>query len=754
MPNSVLTGGEKYSELISKRLGGSSSVPDITLSKAQSRLISDIASTRIALNSLPETLRMPNEFVVCVRMNPKYSAKSYFPKSIFGSISTQEIQPIGSRSWHPNNEKEISAKLIFARTTEQGLSSLEQHLQSSQPFTDQFSLDVRRIEKLDILTSSEKMLGFDADWKEGYVEFVFHPFARDKERVIQRFKEISEITDLEVREYDSGVIFASALATNQSLQKIKDYNPLRSIHPIQVNMGISIRTLSTIEGPKPPQITSKNKIKVGVIDTGINPAHPYFKGVTENEECTDIPNSSDIDWHGTWVTGMLLYGNLNKYKSTDELPESDFYVKSFRVLPQKTSNHDQKERNELYAVIDEIERIVPENPEIKVYNLSLGPSGQIYDDYLTRFTYACDHLMKKHDIQFCVAVGNDGDTSNSRIQSPSDGVNVLSVGAYTFDDNKTTPAEYSCLGPGREGNKFKPDILALGGSEQYPLQFVSLNEGYRDIGIGMTSLATPQVSATIASLIGKYSLDPLSSRSLLLNKVSLDRSFDTKHGHGFLPNDVDTLTLCGKGSFTLQYRGRLLPGKFAQLQIPWPDMPLKGKVTFSWTLVVLADTDELSTDEYTKDSMEISFYPNDSKYVFRSQDKKKTKLVDIAHNERLAKALLSAGWTSGNFPKSASGLQSKLGEKGLRANMKWDSVLQGKKTFNSVNTLSNPFFHLHCIARDNDAIDSQTDYCLTLTVSLDQSDQDIYTPITTRYTALVPITQTIQEKIVVKSDIR
>jgi len=595
MTNPVLTGGEKYSDIVSKKLGGNNTAPEITFEQAKQRLVKQIRETRTIISSMPTKFRLPTEFVVCIRMNPKYSAKSYFPNALIKTASQNEMDPIGSRNWYPQ-EKTSPAKLIFARTTEHGLTKVENFLQSDANISDQLSLDVRRIEKFDLLSNEEKVSGFQNDWEEGYVEFVFHPFLQDKNLVMKTFQENTNLEDLEIREYESGIVFALAKTNKESLDHIKDYNPLRSAHPLQVEIQPFIRSFSSGTGPKPPIITDKNKILVGVIDGGIDSNHPYFKGVTSNEDLTSTKPTEKLLQHGTWVTGMILYGNLDQYGPDDHLPEPDFFVKSFRVLPQEMTRHSNQEKNELYDVIDSMEKIIPSNPNIRIWNLSLGPRGPIYDDYLTRFTFVCDKLTREHDVQFCVAVGNDGKEPNPRIQSPSDAVNVLSVGSFTFDKQKVIRADYSCIGPGREGNKLKPDISAYGGCDRYPLQFVSLSKGARDIGVGGTSLATPQVTATVSSLVGKYSQDPLSARSLLLNKACLNRDFDIEFGHGILPEKMDTLTTCEQGSVTLQYRGRLLPGKFAQLQIPWPNLPLKGGILFTWTLVVLGQTDELSTD--------------------------------------------------------------------------------------------------------------------------------------------------------------
>lgn len=749
MPNPVLTGGEKYSELVAKKLGGTNKAPEITFEHAKSHLTTQLTALRTNIKAIPSSLKLPHEFVVCVRMHQKYSAKSYFPNTLIRTASRNEMDPIGSRNWYPG-EKASPAKLIFARTTDKGLLEIENYLHSQNDFSEQFSLDVRRVENIDLLSSDEKIEGFPESWTEGYVEFVFHPFSYDKDLVIKVFQENANLEDLEIREYDSGIIFALAKTDKATISRIKEYNPLRSAHPIQADIDTILRAYSSASGPKPPIITNSPKIQVGVIDGGINPNHPYFKGVTSNEDHTTAGISDRLQIHGTWVTGMLLYGNLDQYGPDDHLPEPDFFVKSFRVLPQGVSGYSAAERNELYDVIDEIEKIIPSNPDVRVWNLSLGPKGPIYDDYITRFTYACDKLSREHDVQFCVAVGNDGKDTDPRIQSPSDSVNALSVGSYTYEGKKIVKADYSCIGPGREGNKLKPDLSALGGSDRYLLHFVSPKDLVRDVGVGYTSLATPQVTAMVSRLVGRYSLDPLSARSLLLNKTCIDNDFDIQFGHGLLPESIEDVTTCPNGSITLQYRGRLLPGKFAQLQIPWPTLRLKGNVNFDWTLVVLGQTDELSTDEYTKQSMELTFYPHDAKFNFTSPDKK-CLTVNIKTQSALVEQLLSKGWTQSQFPKSVSGPHPSLGEQVLRAtDMKWDNVIQDRKVIRSADYIQNPFFHLHCMSRDNEAI--PVDYCLTLTIHLSQDNQDIYTPVTARFSALAPLTETIQQRLVLQSE--
>lgn len=56
-----------------------------------------------------------------------------------------------------------------------------------------------------------------------------------------------------------------------------------------------------------------------------------------------------------------------------------------------------------------------------------------------------------------------------RIQSPSDMVHGLGVGAFSLMPHPPVHAAYSCIGPGRECGKVKPDLVAFGGCENTPI---------------------------------------------------------------------------------------------------------------------------------------------------------------------------------------------------------------------------------------------------------------------------------------------
>lgn len=137
------------------------------------------------------------------------------------------------------------------------------------------------------------------------------------------------------------------------------------------------------------------------------------------------------------VCGAVLYGMINYRKLNEKLDTPMVSVNSYRILPQQDTGNPVEDSG-LYYAIDEIEQIVPQNPEIKLYNLSFELRGAIVDDDISRFTYSLDALsLLSHRPLFCVAAGNDGDLPSplNRVQAPADLVNGLGIGACTIDRN-------------------------------------------------------------------------------------------------------------------------------------------------------------------------------------------------------------------------------------------------------------------------------------------------------------------------------
>lgn len=743
--------GERYNQAIAKGGGGNQKDPEVSYDDARARIISDIEATKNAIREMPSNLRLPHEFIVSVRIDPGFSAKSYYPSTLFDSVQRSVgTQEIGSRIWRNSDNEEVG-KMFFVRTTEEGLSKLEEKLNSPESgVTKSFALDVRKVKSLDLLSPDEQVLGIPEDWKEGRLEFVLHPFGEDNSLVLEHFLKLVagagvDITDIKSKQYESGVTFVSLYGNRDVLKQIAGYNPLRMVHPLSFRKMPVTRVAIKASAPKPPEEKEKASVVMGIFDGGLQVDNPYTAPYCESVDLvTSPPDDGDV-LHGTMVAGAALYGAINDYGKNDTLPSPLVTVRSFRICP--TEDNDQ----DLYEVIDAIEKVVPEQKDIAVYNLSIGPYGPILDDHISRFTFACDLLAAKHNVLFCTAVGNSGDEDVEylrRIQSPSDMVNGLGVGAYSTVKGKIIRAPYSCFGPGREGNKLKPDISAFGGCDQSPIHLISVDANCKDATQG-TSFASPIVASKAAQLIGysNKAITPLVARAMLIHtarSVNDSDAHNNELGHGLLAETVEDIVTCKSNSFTLIYQGELEFGKYTEFKIPWINGIKTGKARFKWTSVVLTGIDPHSPDDYTTGSTVVTFYPHSNKYKYLKEGKSKT--LDLNTEIAAAGALEADGWKKSPFPASASGTKAYANEGELRADMKWDTVdckSDGKMT----EGVFDPIFHIHALSRGSRYISRKIRFALVVTVELNDETIDLYSQIVSNFNLLVPLSININNQI-------
>jgi len=751
----ILYKGEIYTKAITKKAGGSAKEPGVSYDVAKTKILSDIAHTKEKLNSISSDKKLPNEFVVCLRMSPEFSAKSYYPGDLFSTVSANgEVEEIGSRIWREKGDDENgieeTGKLFFIRTTTRGLDVLEDKLNQDEiSVTKGFAYDVRKIRSLDTLESEEQILGIPNEWTEGRLEAVLHPFEKDKEKALTSFMELLEKSGVDLdkvryKQYDSGITFVSLYGTRETIAGVSEYNPLRTLHPMDLRDLPTISRGGSISGGPTPAQGPESDVVVGIFDGGVKNDNPYLQNFVENIALTQAPPSDEYINHGTQVSGAVLFGAINSYSATDTLPVPKVSVKSFRVLPvQNISDPD------LYEIIDEIEETVPLNPHIKVWNLSLGPKGPIVDDLISRFTFSCDLLSAKLNVLFTVAVGNDGHLTGSagRIQAPSDMANGLGVGSYTKKDGKLIRAPYSCRGPGREGNKLKPDLLAFGGCDQHPIHLVAHNLNEKSWNQG-TSFASPIVAGYAGQLIGHSgdAIDPLVARALLIHSANSDeKKHSNEIGHGILAETVDEIVTCKSNSYTLIYKGELLPKKYAEFTIPWDDSIDRGKVNFRWTIAVSTAIDPQSPDDYTASSVVMSLYPNSKKFGFIKRGETK-QVLDLRTDSAQAQALIATGWKQSDFPVADSAPTPYAPEDELRADLKWDSVdtrTLGKK----IENIDNPFFHIHAFERGTRYKNRKIRFAVILTVESSDESIDVYSKIVNKYDALVPIKIDVQAEV-------
>ncbi len=745
----LIAHGELYCEpIIGKRFGGGTKKIPHEYFEAKQRIISDLDEISDAIQEQREIFL--EEKIICVRLEPKFEAKSYVPTQL---LIDDTIHFVGGRKYSVVDEadEQQEAKLYFIRTDDGGIRKMRDTLSyGSKDGIEAWRNQLGSIHSMDLLSPEEKVMGFPDSWEAGTVEIVLHPLQDELARMLELFHETSKIPshNTRIKTYEDGLTFISAYCGRQELDRLKFLNPLRAMHPLGRVTITPVRMLSDGNAPQPPVVDKKSTIKVGVFDGGVNCSVPLLNGFVDATECVTTSPDTDGLTHGTAVCGVVLHGNLAGKSKVDSLPVPSVCVESLRVLPIL----DQYDP-ELYEAIDAIERIVPLRKDIKLYNLSFGPCGAIVDDSINRFTYALDRLTYETADEtnplFCVAVGNDGalESPLNRIQSPSDIVNGLGVGAYTYsDDGAKIRASYSCIGQGREGAKIKPDLLDFGGSMERPFVLVSTEPNQLATGSG-TSFAAPLAVHKIGKIMAQSEdIVPHIGRTLLVHNATVGEAFSQEEqGYGFSIEEADDILTCEDNTVTILYAGTLLPSQTVHLPIFSPKInSVSGIVQISWTITTIVSPYANDPDAYTNNCIEDVFIPHSMTFIFSKRDQrtgrilksKKLNLLNPAHAEQVT-SLIDEGYTCSDFPASRP-VKCFWDESDLRANdFKWDTVIKKQERLRG-SSLLDPKLSLHAIERNGNVRDSMK-YYAAVTIEAPTYSGSLYDTVLQTYQNLAPI---------------
>lgn len=741
----IIGNGQYYIEpLIKKTFGGEPAFPH-EYAEAKVRLSADIEKIQDSFSDSEEIF--VDQKIVCVRLEPKFEAKSYTPNSL---IADSDMKLVGGRRYTIDREEATKGKLYFMRASNSDLEKLKSKLTSGKKkHVKKWKNQICTIKSIDLLRPDEKVLGFDDSWIAGTVEVVIHPLGADRDRAIEGFFNATGIhkEKAEVRSYDDGLTFVCTYMDKVLVDKAKKYNPLRSVKPISDDWDDPFRMSAMVApAPKLPKKLFKSDIKIGIFDGGIQEGTELLEPfVTNHDMVGEKPTVKGLD-HGAGVCGAALYGNLAGKTEMDEVENPVVSVESFRVFPAKKTGNAEADM-QMYTTIDIIEEVVRKREDIKLYGLSFGPRGAILDDEINRFTYVCDKLT--YDVDegevnplFCIAVGNDGNLDNpfNRIQSPSDMVNGIAIGAYSVSVlNDKYRAPYSCVGPGREGAKIKPDLLEFGGTQDRP--FIATKSGKQIEGVCGTSYSAPVVAGKIGRLMAASDqIVPHLGRALLIHHAEADgMESNPESGFGFCPENVEELLNCSDNRVTIFYEGEITSSASVRLPVFMPEInTARGNAYVKWTICTVVNPNLNDTDAYTNNCIEDTFYPNEMKFAFRKSGQA-TKNLNLLKPEdvEIARILISQGYTKSDLPVSKPAKKN-FREADLRnSDFKWDTIIR-KDVSMRCSSLINPFLSLHAIGRD-EYEHEKIKYFVVITVDVPNFKGSLYDNILHTYPNLTPI---------------
>lgn len=269
---------------------------------------------------------------------------------------------------------------------------------------------------------------------------------------------------------------------------------------------------------------------IGVIDTLFDTS-VYFNEWVEYHDMVDdnIPKNASDYRHGTAVSSIIVDGpKLNPWLNDGC---GRFRVRHFGVAAGSQFSS--------FTIIKQIRRIIADNKDIKVWNISLGSNQEVNDNFISAEASVLDQIQAENDIIFVVAGTNKPNEYTEKIGSPADSINSMVVNAVTKSGLST---KYT-----RKGLALsffaKPDISYYGGSEE---QYIQVCEPLGAAYVAGTSFAAPWIARKLSYLIDILGLNREIAKAMIIDSARGWNESPTPeevavYGHGTVPIRIEDI---------------------------------------------------------------------------------------------------------------------------------------------------------------------------------------------------------------------
>lgn len=274
-----------------------------------------------------------------------------------------------------------------------------------------------------------------------------------------------------------------------------------------------------------------NEPVIGVIDTMFDETAYFSEWVEFKRMISDEIELETKDFsHGTAVSSIIVDGPAIN-------PDLDDGCGRFRVRHFGVMKHGPYSS---FSVMKSIQDIIDQNPDIRVWNLSLGSGREVNENFISPEAAILDRIQFEKDVIFVIAGTNkqgDDPAKEERIGSPADSINAIVVNSVTKAGN---PASYTRTG--RVLSFFnKPDVSSYGGDDGELIRVCTPFEGFKS----GTSYAAPWVTRKVAYLIEVLGLSREVAKALIVDAASGWENTGNNHtlapliGHGIVPIRIE-----------------------------------------------------------------------------------------------------------------------------------------------------------------------------------------------------------------------
>lgn len=429
-------------------------------------------------------------------------------------------------------------------------------------------------------------------------------------------------------------------------------------------------TLDSLDFENPPSVKEPQEgvdyPVVGILDTGIYDVD-HLKPWKEEKEHTNYPEEYQDNSHGTFVAGIVEYGDELNGRKTAALD-------GVRLFNAVVYPNEAKETIYPEDLVNNIREAVEKNPQIKIWNLSLGTREECDLDEFSEFGMALDNIQDENNVLIIKSAGNCINfmkgLPKSRISKSGDSVRALVVGSVAEEKDvfdyaePNTPSPFTRVGPG-PASIIKPDLVFYGGNAGMDDKGHMVCHGVKSFGLDGsvlknigTSFSTPAVARIASELAFMMTeeFDPLMIRALMIHYAKYPEGIRMKMEEkisqmGFgMPIGAQDILYNSPDEITLILRETLEKGSFIEMfDFPYPPSLCDGNGYFTGqiilTLVCKSLLDDKQAGEYCQSNIDIYFgtYETEvdrdtSKHIIKNpkgMEKNHNLLLDSNYSSRI-----------------------------------------------------------------------------------------------------------------------
>lgn len=373
---------------------------------------------------------------------------------------------------------------------------------------------------------------------------------------------------------------------------------------------------------------------VGILDNGVENI-PHLQPWLAEERYSAYPESYMSKNHGTFVSGVVVYGDLLEGKNW-------VGTKGVKILDACVFPDTDKEGIEEDELIRNIqEAIKAHHKKVKIWNLSISISTEVDEYSFSDFAIALDALQDEYGVLICKSAGNCKNFKTGhpkgKIHQGADSVRSIVVGSIAHEKSAMdiadidNPSPFTRIGRG-PSYIIKPEVVHYGGNAGVDHHGRMVITGVKSFGLdgsisksAGTSYSTPRIAALAAGLYQEMEeeFDPLLIKALMIHSASYSENLHIPNTErvnqvGFgKPQTVREILYNSPNEVTLILRDEMAKGEYIDIMdFPMPDCLADGDCYTGQivaTLVYNPIIDSSQRAEYCQSNIDIKIGTYDEK---------------------------------------------------------------------------------------------------------------------------------------------